>query len=550
MTTSSIDNRLAPSRALRAGTMLAELVIAIAVSAILLLGIQSALSIALRSVPDPRSGAASTLKANRIVDQLVTELETAVFITDRSATSIGFTVPDRNGDGVNERIRYQWTGTAGGKLTRQYNGGAADTIAEQVDLFNLTPTATSVSDTYPLLGVEDSSESLLFDHYSTSGLGNLDVTATNWVGQHFTVTLPPGAVSWRPTRVQFMSKKASLLGTTLVQLRPATSTFAPSSTILEQFSLLESLLGVSYSWQSFDLTQVGGLPSDASLALVLQRTAGAKSLTVQSTNGFGGLERSPDGASWNYDSGKSLVSRLYGKLTRSSGEGSISTHYLTSMDVVLRMADSSPTIRTAAALLNHPELLTGKWEVNFDKNPTALEINGDGAADWAVVGGGAFDMTSITSGVWRTSGMQLITNPDCDFAKTTIVDLEFQSLTTGGRGAVFSMNALRAGSNCAPVMVSLVKTSDNTQTLSVQTKLNDSQTVTLIRVPGLPNQPVKLHLIVHPENSSISVKANDVQHGTYTLTPFPSTDSSRAAMIGADGGTAEFSYAAIRVLED
>jgi len=524
-------------------------VIAIAISAILLLGIQSSLSISLKGVPDPKSSSASVLQANRIADQLTTELETAVYVTERSATTIGFTVPDRNGDGNAERIRYQWTGSAGGKLTRHYNGGTVETIADSVNLFNLTPATKSVSESYPNTGVEDLTESLLVDNYSTSGLGNQDVTSTNWLGQNFTVTLPAGAIAWRPTPVQFMAKKNSIPGQTYVQIRPVTSSLSPSSTVLEQYTLNDLTLLTAFTWQSFNITQASAMASGASIALVLQHSQGTKALTAQSDSSYPGLLKTSNGNSWSYDNGKALVSQLYGKYTRSSGTKSFSTSYLISMDVALSVTSTSPTIRTTAAFLNHPELLSGKWELKFDRNPTTVDINGDGAMDWSVSGGGAFDMTTITNGVWRSSGTLLTTNPGSDFAKMTVVDLKFQSVNKGGRGAIFSMNALRSGSTCAPVTVVLAKQSDGTQTLNLQTSVVDAVPLTLLSISNLAAQPVLVHLAVHPSDQSVSITVNDVDYGAFSLVPFVSTNTSRAATVGADGGAAEFSYVGIRVLE-
>lgn len=528
--------------------MLAELVIAIAISAILLVGIHSSLSIALRGVPDPQTGSASVLKANRIADQLTTELETAIYVNERSATTISFTVPDRNGDGNPERLRYQWTGTAGGKLTRQYNGGTVETIADSVNLFNLTPSTKSVSESYPLKGTEDLFESLLVDRSSSSGLGNEDVTASNTLGQTFTVTLPAGAICWTPTRVQFMAKKNSVPGQTFVEMRSVSNTGAPTNTILEQFTLSDTAMTTSFAWKSFNLSQVGAMASNASVALVLERSQGNKSLTAQSTTSYPGLQK-PSGNSWSYNTGKALVSQLYGKLTRSSGTNSYSTSYLTSMDIALSMTASSPTLRTMAAFLNHPELLAGKWELNFDKNPTTVDINGDGAMDWSVSGGSAFDMTTISNGVWHSSGTLLTTNPGSDFATTTVVNVKFQSMNRGGNGAIFSMNALRSGSTCAPVTAILALQADGTQTLTLQTKLADLVPLTLLTLNNLAAQPILLQLIVHPNDNSVSMTVNDVEYGTFSLVPFVSTDASRSATVGADGGAAEFSYVGIRVLE-
>ena len=152
----------------RNGSALIELVTAIAISSVLVLGLHSCLIIALKSIPDSSGTAATTIQANHLIDQMITELETAIYVSERTATVIAFTVPDRNGDGIAERVRYAWTGIPGGPLTRQYNGGTAEIIATQVQLLSLTPSYKSVAEAYPSIGVEDTNESLLIDCYGIS----------------------------------------------------------------------------------------------------------------------------------------------------------------------------------------------------------------------------------------------------------------------------------------------------------------------------------------------------------------------------------------------
>src|SRR5689334_18643361 len=108
-------------RSHRRGATLVELVIAVAIAGLIAAGIQSAIFIAMKSVPNSQGNAQSTINGSRILDRLVTELESAVYITERTATTLGFTVPDRNGDGIPERLRYAWSGTPGDALTYQYN---------------------------------------------------------------------------------------------------------------------------------------------------------------------------------------------------------------------------------------------------------------------------------------------------------------------------------------------------------------------------------------------------------------------------------------------
>ncbi|WP_146596111.1 hypothetical protein [Novipirellula galeiformis] len=530
--------------------LLLELVVALAVSTLLIAGLHASLAIAIRSMPDSQGSTASALRGTRIADQLTTELETAVYITERSATTIGFTVPDRNGDGLAERIRYAWTGTPGGPLTRQYNDAAPLTIADAVELFNLTPSFKSVSETYPTVGVEDASESLLLDYSGTSGLDDNDIESSDWVGQHFTMTLPAGAYAWRPTRVEFRAKRTSLFSRTTVQMRPATINLTPQSTVIEQHSLYNLLLPSYYSWPSFDFSDIQPIASDGSICLVLEHGTTSKSLTVESTNAASGMVKTDNaGASWSYHNSKSLVSRMYGKLTRSSGSQAVNSTYLTSMDVTLQMKANTPTLQWTLACLNHPELLANQWVTKFLQNPTRMDVNGDGSGDWSVDGGGTFDQDSLVNEVWRTSGTQLNTTPNCDFDTTTVVDVKFQNTSVGGNGATFKINALRSGSTCAPVRAYLQKQTDGSQALTLVTKSNDATTRRLISVTGLPNQPVLLHLIIEPATSSVSLSVNDIQYGTFALSPFQSSDSNRSACLGTDTSTSEFSYARIRVME-
>ena len=535
---------------IRQGGSLVEVLISVLIAGIIVSGLQGTIAITMRSVPNSDGMASTALRGSQIADRLVTELETAIYVTERSATTFGFIVPDRDSDGIDERIRYAWTGTPGGSLTRQYNSGTVVTLAPQVDLFSLTPAFKSVAETYPSVGAEDATESLLIDTSGTSGLQDNNVTATTWFGQYFTVTLPANSYAWRPTRLQIMARTNSIPGVTSVQMRAATANLTPSGTALEQYPLLDMMMTTSYTWQSFNYSGLAPISSGGAICLAVQQQAGNNSGTFQQTTAFPGLLKSTNsGSSWTYDSGKCLVSRLYGKHIRSSGTQTATSNYLTSLDMALRMTATSPVQRTTAAFLNHPELLADNWELEFDRNPTVVDINGDTIGDWAVHGGSTFSMATLTNGVWRTSNTQLNTRPDRDFTTTTAVDLKVQNTTVGGNGATFTINALRSGSLCAPILVYLRRQTDGTQTLTLATRISDAITKTLINISGLPSQPVLLHLVIAPVTSSVSISVNDVAYGTYGVTPFPSSDSSRFASIAANGSSAEFSYARIRVLE-
>jgi len=528
-----------------------ELLTAVSISSFLLVGLSSAMLVSLQTLTTSQTNSSTSIQTSQTLDKLVTELQSAVYVFERSATTIGFTIPDQSGDGYNERVRYSWTGSAGGALTRQCNGGTLQTLVSNVDLFSLTSSYKSVAETYPSLGVEDSTETLLIDCNGTTSLGNNNVTASSWIGQYFTMTLPAGSYAWRPTSVKFMVKKSSSPAVTRVQMRSPTVSLTPSTTILEEYTLADSAMTTAYAWQQYNFSTLSPLASDGGICFVLQQQSGTTALVAESCGAAPNLIKTTNtGSSWSLDASKCLMSQLYGKLTTSSSTKSLNSNYLTSIAVSLRPTGSTSTQQSTAPLFNHPEMLNGKWELDFSKDPTTVDVNGDGAMDFVVHGGGTFSTGTLSGYIWKPTGTQQIdTSPGNDFSKTTIVDVKLQNKTVGGSGAVFSLNALRSGSNCVPITASLALQSDGTQTLTVSKKTNDSTTTPIISVTGLSAQAVLLHLIIDPTISAISIAVNDVQRGTYPLTPYASTDPNRYASIAASGSNAEFSYFRIRVLE-
>ncbi len=129
---------------------LIELMIASASSAILMGGLASALYISSRALlPD----ATATDERNRsalALAQMEADLRLALDFSERTATAVTLTVPDRNGDSQADTIRYSWTGTAGDPLLYQYNANTAVTVATNVQQFSVSAlTRTIPADVLP-----------------------------------------------------------------------------------------------------------------------------------------------------------------------------------------------------------------------------------------------------------------------------------------------------------------------------------------------------------------------------------------------------------------
>ena len=120
------------------GATLVELLVSIAITTVLMLAIGSAMLIATQAMPNANGPANQIIVASEVAEQLATELQHAISVNSRSATMIEFTVADRDADQVPETIHYEWSGTAGGPLTRQYNGGSIIEVLDSVRQFNLS----------------------------------------------------------------------------------------------------------------------------------------------------------------------------------------------------------------------------------------------------------------------------------------------------------------------------------------------------------------------------------------------------------------------------
>jgi len=84
-----------------------------------------------------QSGTAQRAEADQVLDKFVADVEHAISFSERTANAVTFTVPDRDGNGLPDTIRYAWSGTPGDPLTYEYNGSVAEKIAVDVHNFNL-----------------------------------------------------------------------------------------------------------------------------------------------------------------------------------------------------------------------------------------------------------------------------------------------------------------------------------------------------------------------------------------------------------------------------
>jgi prepilin-type N-terminal cleavage/methylation domain-containing protein len=345
------------------GFTLIELVVSLSIMSIILLGIGSSILIARRAMPDAKSPAQEVITAAQAAEQIASELQYAYFFATHTSREIQFYVADRDGNGTIESIYYYWSGTPGDPLIRQYNDKPAVNVIDSVENFNLEYNLdTTIEETAT---ENESGETLLSSFYTNEDQKSYSVKDNRWYGQYFYPTLPADTISWKVTRIQFYAKISGILftGECRVQLQQATAGGYPTSIVLEEKTLLESTLFITYTLQEFNFTNASGLSPDRGLCLVFEWVNGQEACDILGSDGYTGpnsrklLRSDNEGLSWSELSGNCFLYWVYGTVT-TAGEPQVNEIYkLATVNIQLQTSsDTQSLIQTTTKLLNKPEI--------------------------------------------------------------------------------------------------------------------------------------------------------------------------------------------------
>ncbi|MEQ8847518.1 hypothetical protein [Botrimarina sp.] len=128
----------------RAGYTLVELLLATATASVLMVGLASALYVSARALD---LDASSVVHVDEALARITADARTASRFRELTPTAIEFDVPDRDGDGSSETLRYEWSGVAGEPLLHRINGGAGVPLlgnVDSVDFRSLTRAVTAL----------------------------------------------------------------------------------------------------------------------------------------------------------------------------------------------------------------------------------------------------------------------------------------------------------------------------------------------------------------------------------------------------------------------
>ncbi len=117
---------------------LVELMVATLSASILVAGLGSSLVVATRAFDDTASQPMSVLESNRVAESIMNQMQYATRFYEKTATAVTFEVPDRDGDGFDEKFRYAWSGVVGDPLVMEYNNSAPATLIASVQELDFT----------------------------------------------------------------------------------------------------------------------------------------------------------------------------------------------------------------------------------------------------------------------------------------------------------------------------------------------------------------------------------------------------------------------------
>lgn len=343
------------------GFTLVELILSMAVMSILMGGIASAMLLASRAVPDRRTALTAVNESYQALEQINAELATAKGFKNLGTNQVVFTVGDRNADGVDETIRYIWSGIEGTELKRMYNADALTTALTDVYEFQLDYDKTQVP--FSWTPAANESDEMLLAHYDLEGVPTtFTVDSTHWIGQYFKPLMPAGATSWRVTRLRVQARASGAnAGLSRLELRTANGSYLPTTTMLGDAPFLESTLSDEYLWREFAISS-GAVSAAQGLCLVFRWLTDSSPCEIQrgpagsATSDFHSTTSLTAGASWSIGT-EAIPFQVYGTITSSSGAPVNEVHRMHGVRIRLRTGnDAAAGLDTSVRILNQPEV--------------------------------------------------------------------------------------------------------------------------------------------------------------------------------------------------
>ena len=515
---------MASLRLIQRGYSLVETTVSVAVLSIVMTAVGSVFVMTSQVLPGGDSRVDRGTLASAGLRQVADELRYAVYISERTPTSITFTLADRDQDGYPERIRYAWDGVAGSPLTREYNGGTPVTVIDQVAGLSFTYETTDRVETYPG-PIVTSAEQLISTLPAIADTGQRSIKEDDWVAQQ--ITIPAGSGSWQPTRVRFRAEqRGSDSGDLLVQIRsndPVGGT--PTNTVLAELDVPETDLPTSYAWHEATFETTYDLASGQLAHLVFAAESGASNVArIQYAKQPSGYRFTTDfGNVWDPDANRSVPHEIFGVNVVPGPDQTLTRHYSKAVTLSLS-TEGVDGIATQRRIVtpNRPELLSAYFALSFDSDPTGEDVNGDGLGDWGRDDGLPFDINELEYGVWDIDS-QLDSSPGTRYGEPITVELRFIALVMNGKSARVRLISEPSPNQFVVVYLDLERNGLFRQALCVVNQTSATEEQVLGGDTNLGSDYIEARLVLDPVQLTANLQIDGEEVGTFPVVSFPGT---------------------------
>ena len=258
----------------RAGLSLLELMVTLPTATILIGAMASCITIMMRAKSQDDTLFRSTYDLSNAATQIASDLESAIAYVSSSTTQIEFVVPDRDGDGLPEQMRYEWGGATGGnanKILWKYNQGPLAVLFDDVRNFDLQTTAVSVPSTVPNHLRSDVAVLKSINAFPNGVFREQTINASNPIGQYFIPDVPGTGVKWDLGSIRIMVRAAdsNTDGILCIRVMKSDATRLPIAPILAEVKIAESHLGTSYQWLDIPISPISWQTQSTPLCVTL-----------------------------------------------------------------------------------------------------------------------------------------------------------------------------------------------------------------------------------------------------------------------------------------
>ncbi len=496
----------------RVGFTLIEMVVSLAVFAVLVGAMGSALVLSTHALPTRTSAAGRTVAASEVLQQMTDELRGALYLTEAEPTSVALVLPDRDGDGNPEAVRYAWSGGAGAALTRQHNGTAAAALLGEVDGFALSYPSVDHVRTLPGARIE-SGEVLLSKATNGNDAKDFSVKDTDRIGFVVKPNLPAGTVDWRITRTLWSSaSRGSADGVSRYRLSHWQNN-RPADAAVDSTLQYESSLGTNASWVEVAFGQGGPfVPGETAAVTATREDSGSgHSVNIRyfdkdasPSNMFTTTNR---GDSWSVESGgRAVLHYAYGRYTSLGPAWTLTRRRVVAVDIALDPAGGAAALAASVELINAPDAVSRR-EADFDADPSKQDLDLDGQTDWKGKDK-AFKQSQFAGGVWSLAveGQIDPSNPPLDEPLT--LDVWLEDTTDDGYAGWAEARFDRGGGACGRVRLSVSRVG-STQRFRIELTRAGGGITTLLEAERPVGVPAKLGVVVDPSGDRVVGSIDD-----------------------------------------